>query len=290
MIRWIAALLLLPVMAMAGPSDIVTNQRNAADSSSIPRTVPKPPGTQDGIMGYSGATVLPVHWTIGQGLAIQGGALVSTVPAGPQGPVGLQGVQGIKGDTGDLGPVGPVGATGPQGIQGAAGIKGDTGAQGLPGAKGDAGPAGVAGARGPQGLQGVKGDAGAQGIQGLPGVSAPTPSFVGPVTRPLNTSYQVSSTRNANVNYGVDVTVTALLLAGTRGTVTLQYADNAAMTTNVVNLVSGTSSVGGVLNVSAIQTVVISGWIPAGKYVRLVTVNTAGTPTFAYGGGNETLF
>lgn len=75
--RFLLALALLPALAFAGPSDIVTNQRNSTDTSSIPRTVAKPPGTQDGLMGFSGATVLPVHWTIGTGLQISSGSLVA---------------------------------------------------------------------------------------------------------------------------------------------------------------------------------------------------------------------
>lgn len=75
--RFLLVLALLPALAFAGPNDIVTSQRNGTDTSSIPRTVAKPPGTQDGIMGYNGTTVLPVHWTIGTGLQINSGALVA---------------------------------------------------------------------------------------------------------------------------------------------------------------------------------------------------------------------
>lgn len=75
--RFLLALALLPALAFAGPSDIVTNQRNATDTSSIPRTVAKPAGTQDGLMGFNGSTVLPVHWTIGTGLQISSGSLVA---------------------------------------------------------------------------------------------------------------------------------------------------------------------------------------------------------------------
>jgi hypothetical protein len=75
--RFLIALALLPALALGAANDIVTNQRNATDTSSIPRTVAKPPGTQDGLMGFNGATVLPVHWTIGTGLQISSGALVA---------------------------------------------------------------------------------------------------------------------------------------------------------------------------------------------------------------------
>ncbi|ROM29266.1 hypothetical protein BK645_09865 [Pseudomonas protegens] len=73
----IAVLLLLPLLAFGAANDIVTSQRNSTDTSSIPRTVTKPPGAQDGLMGFNGSTVLPVHWTIGQGLTISAGALVA---------------------------------------------------------------------------------------------------------------------------------------------------------------------------------------------------------------------
>lgn len=75
--RFLIALSLLPALALGAANDIVTNQRNGTDTSSIPRTVAKPPGTQDGLMGFNGATVLPVHWTIGTGLQISSGALVA---------------------------------------------------------------------------------------------------------------------------------------------------------------------------------------------------------------------
>lgn len=75
--RFLIALALLPALALGAANDIVTSQRNGTDTSSIPRTVAKPPGTQDGLMGFNGATVLPVHWTVGAGLQISSGALVA---------------------------------------------------------------------------------------------------------------------------------------------------------------------------------------------------------------------
>lgn len=134
-----------------------------------------------------------------------------------------------------------------------------------------------------------KGEPGKDGVNGTNGTSAPIPS-ASPVTRPLNTAFQLSATRPATVYYGVDVTVTALLVAGSRGTAVLEYADNAAMTTNLVQAFSGTSGVGGVLNANTVQTVPLNAFIPAGKYVRIRTVNTAGSPTFAYSGGQEVLW
>lgn len=104
-------------------------------------------------------------------------------------------------------------------------------------------------------------------------------SFTYP-TRSLNTAFQISTTQDANVNYTIDVTVSALLLAGQSGRVYLEYADNAAMTTNVVIINEAGNSTGGVLNVTNLNPGNVSGWIPAGKYVRIRTANVSGTPTF----------
>lgn len=107
-------------------------------------------------------------------------------------------------------------------------------------------------------------------------------------TRTLNTAVQLSTTREGYVVYAVDISITSLL-AATEGSVFLEFADNAAMTTNLVNVVSGGSAVSGVLNVANKGTVTLSGIIPAGKYVRIRTAIAAGTPTFASRQGQEVL-
>lgn len=209
--------------------------------------------------------------------------------AGQTGPAGPQGVQGVKGESGAngaAGPQGPIGLTGPAGTQG---VKGNDGAQGAQGLMGPAGPAGATGAKGDTGAQGPQGVAGVAGATGATGAAAPTPTGTA-VTRALNTAFQASATRPVLASYAVDVSVTSLLLAGTQGTVTLQYADNSAMTTNLVTLDGGTNSTGGVLNVTNNGTVKLIGLIPAGKFARIATANTQGTPSFSYRAGNETVF
>lgn len=162
-----------------------------------------------------------------------------------------------------------------------------TGPQGAPGVKGDTGAASTV--AGPQGIQGVPGNDGVAGATGVAGAAAPLPVSAA-ATRALNTAFQISATRPVLAQYAVDISVTSLLLAGAQGTVTLQYADNAAMTTNLVSVDGGTNSTGGVLNVTNIGTIKLSAMIPAGKYVRILTANTAGTPTFAYRLGSEAVF
>lgn len=100
----------------------------------------------------------------------------------------------------------------------------------------------------------------------------------------VNTARQASTIRDAFVSVSVDITANLTLLTGQRGTVTLQYADDSAFTTNVktaqasTNGNTGTFTAGLALN----QTVsaAVSGIIPAGKYYRILTTNNSGTPTY----------
>lgn len=117
---------------------------------------------------------------------------------------------------------------------------------------------------------------------------APAKTF-NTATRALNTAFQVSTTQDSFVSYNVDVNVTALLVAGAQGTVTLQYADNSGMSTNLVSVNAGTNATSGVLNIVNTGTVTLSGVVPANKWVRIATASVAGSPTFTYRAGQEVL-
>lgn len=112
-------------------------------------------------------------------------------------------------------------------------------------------------------------------------------------SRSLNSAFQVSASRASFVSYTVDVATTLSLTGGQTGTVTLQYADDSGFTTNVktiqssVNGNTGTLTLG--LAITQTGTAALTGLIPAGKYVRLSTANTVGTPTFTYRAGQEVL-
>lgn len=112
-------------------------------------------------------------------------------------------------------------------------------------------------------------------------------------TRSLNTAFQISSTRDAIVSYAVDIASTLTLSGGATGTVVLEYADDSGITTNVTTVQSTANGNTGALTIglSLTQTATgsLSGYIPAGKYVRIRTVNTAGTPSFTYRTAQETL-
>lgn len=125
-------------------------------------------------------------------------------------------------------------------------------------------------------------------------LNVPTPataaarSFSNP-TRPLNTAFQISSTRDAHVTYSVDISVTSALLAGQSGRVILEYADDSGITTNVVTVSSSPSATGGVLNIVNLGSGLVTGWVPAAKYARIRTANITGTPTYSFQQSQEVL-
>lgn len=122
--------------------------------------------------------------------------------------------------------------------------------------------------------------------------TTPTKVFANP-TRSLNTSFQISTTRDALVSYAVDVSAALSLTGGATGTVTLEYADDSGFTTNVVNVTGGTSGNTGTLTLglglTSLGTINVSGIIPAGKYVKLVSANTTGSPTITFRSAQEVL-
>lgn len=119
------------------------------------------------------------------------------------------------------------------------------------------------------------------------------PKVFSVASRSLNSAFQVSATRDCVASYSVDIAATISLVTGQVGTVSLQYADNSGMSTNLVTVNSATNGNTGSLtiglNLTQTGTVTLSGIIPAGKYVRLLTANTTGTPTFTYRSGQEVL-
>lgn len=112
-------------------------------------------------------------------------------------------------------------------------------------------------------------------------------------SRSLNSGYQISTERDSFVSYSVDVSCTLSLVTGQSGTVYLEIADNSGFSVNLqevarfVNANSGTLTLG--LNLTQAVTGTLSGFVPAGKYVRLRTANNVGTPMFNYRSGQEVL-
>lgn len=112
--------------------------------------------------------------------------------------------------------------------------------------------------------------------------------------RALNTAFQVSTLSDAIVSYAVDVAVSISLAVGQAGQVILEYADNSAMTTNLVVVNSCTSGNTGLLtlglSLTNTQTGTLSGVIPKNKFAMIKTVNVVGAPTFTFRSGQEVVF
>lgn len=112
-------------------------------------------------------------------------------------------------------------------------------------------------------------------------------------SRTLNTSFQVSATRDALVSYSVQMTVTASITAGQDADLFLEIANDSGFTMNVQAI--GVAPCSQVYTLAvALQGVQkcplnITGFVPAGSYVRLRTANNTGSPTFLYRVGQEVL-
>lgn len=111
--------------------------------------------------------------------------------------------------------------------------------------------------------------------------------------RTLNSAFQISSAQDASVSYSVDISASLSLVTGQVGTLYLRYADDSAHTTNVkevgrsVNGNAGALTIGLALTQTATAT--LSGVVPLGKYAKIVTENTTGTPTFTFRSAQEVL-
>ncbi len=76
--RFLAALLLIPALALGAGNDLLINQRNPADTATLTRAVVPPSGGGvNGVMGYNGSNNLPVFFRFGAGLALDSGAVVA---------------------------------------------------------------------------------------------------------------------------------------------------------------------------------------------------------------------
>lgn len=345
--RLIAALLLLPALALAAGNDLFIDQRNATNTATLTRIVTKPAGSADGVFGYNGAAQLPVFLGIGSGLTLSGGVLNAVAaPAQVQsdwnavsapaeilnkpslfsGAYGdLTGVPSTFAPTAHTQIWSTITAT-PTTVSGygltdaattaqlagkfdiptgstAQYLRGDGSVATFPAIPGGTVTSITAGT----GLSG--GTITSTGTISLPNtgtassysgvttdaqgrVTAGTARSQSSATRSLNSAFQISATRDTLVSYSVQITVTASIGGGQNGDVILEIATDSGFTTGVQTIaIAGTGqtytlalALQGVMP----QTGVLSGYVPAGYYARLRTVNVAGTPAFSYRAGQET--
>lgn len=114
--------------------------------------------------------------------------------------------------------------------------------------------------------------------------------------RSLNSSFQVSPTRDCAVSYSVDISCTLSLTGGQSGTVILEMATNVGFTTGVQTLCQFTNSNTGALTIGLSLTQTNTAcltypFIPSGNYLRLRTVTGIGAAAaiFTYQVGSEVL-
>jgi hypothetical protein len=109
-----------------------------------------------------------------------------------------------------------------------------------------------------------------------------------PVTRPLNTPFMIDSLRGTRVSYSVRSSCAVSVSGIQSGFIYLEASPTQAGTYSIINVselsISGTVVVGLALTIANTQTV--TGFIPAGYWVRL---RTAGTGTNTYQSGQESL-
>lgn len=131
-------------------------------------------------------------------------------------------------------------------------------------------------------------------VSGLPQILNKPLLTQASATRTLNTCFQVSTTHAADVHYSVEIATTVSLTGGATGTVFLETFTDSACTLGVQELGRLTNSQTGALVVGLTlnQTfgAQINGWVTPAAWVKLVTSNVTGTPTFTYRSGQEVLF
>lgn len=110
-------------------------------------------------------------------------------------------------------------------------------------------------------------------------------------TRSLDSCFQIAPTRDVLANYSVEIASSLSLSGGQDGTVFMEIYNDSGCTTGtqevsrIRNGNTGTLTVG--LNTVQTSTGNLTGYVPAGKYVKLRTSATTGTPTFTYRSGQE---
>lgn len=113
-------------------------------------------------------------------------------------------------------------------------------------------------------------------------------------SRSLNSAFQVSATRDAQVIYSVDISCTSTLLGGQSGTVFLEICPTSGFSSGVQEIAEFTNSNSVSLAIAITVTQINTAClvcldVPAGYFVRLRTNNNSGTPTFTYKAGQEVI-
>lgn len=130
------------------------------------------------------------------------------------------------------------------------------------------------------------------GVLNIPNYNAPSRTFNNNVSRTLNSNYTISSTKDANVNYSLSLSVTNPLLVGTStASAFLEYSTDGGTNWTTVSQVVNSSSVGLTVTVAITlpNTMILSGNIPANALTRIRTT-TSGTASVTFTRAQEMLY
>lgn len=109
------------------------------------------------------------------------------------------------------------------------------------------------------------------------------------------TGFQVSSTKNAWVNYDVQIVSTASIAGNASGYVALEIAPTNSATAGdwvEIGRLTNAQALTLAITLQSVQTIggQIGGYVPAGYYAKLRTVTSTGTISFSYISGQKVLY
>lgn len=115
---------------------------------------------------------------------------------------------------------------------------------------------------------------------GVTETGSPARVFNNP-SRSLDNVFQISTTRDAAVQYSVLVQVSAPDISGSHARVYLEYANDAAMSSGHTYVAQADVSISGVADITLAAPGNVGGIIPAGKWVRIRSSDIVGAPFYA---------
>lgn len=108
------------------------------------------------------------------------------------------------------------------------------------------------------------------------------------------TGFQISSSRDAEVRYSTTIVTTSNIAGSQNGTVVLEIAQTNSATaadwSEIGRCTNGTAyTLAIAIQGVSTQACQITGYIPAGYFAKLRSINNAGTPTFSFNSSQEVL-
>jgi len=115
------------------------------------------------------------------------------------------------------------------------------------------------------------------------------------VTGTGSTGFQVSSTKDADVHYSATIVSTASIAGSAQGRIVLEGATTNSATAGdwkELGRCTNGQALSLAITLQSVQTLgcQISAFVPAGTYVKIRSINDAGTPSYTYNSGQEVTY